>query len=47
MWKIVFREGEEIAGEWKNYRSAEEAYRALADADMRIPFWWVAKIEQQ
>lgn len=50
-YKIVFTDGNDLHGKilriWNGYGSYGEALSALRDADLTIPFHWIAKIEEE
>jgi hypothetical protein len=47
MFKITFRTDDHIARIWQGFATYGEALAALRDADLAIPFHWVAKIEEE
>lgn len=46
-YKITFRTDDHIAQIWRGYASGRDAFNALRDADLTIPFHWIAKIEEE
>lgn len=40
MYKIEFKERGKVVNTWDRYFSYSEAYRAILDADLIIPFSW-------
>lgn len=40
IYKIEFKERGKVVNTWDRYHSYSEAYRAIRDADLIIPFSW-------
>lgn len=47
MFKITFRTDDHIAQIWRGFATYGEALSALRDADLAIPFHWVAQVEEE